>query len=171
MAFGTQKNIILDLYNDKYVSTRVSQYDINSRDIIIQITDNGVPYKVDLSKISVKIKYSKSDGNIVLNDILPENILSDGTIKLTLTEQMCASFGMNEAELMLIDLNTTKVIHTMHFVVNVKKSVIDNKEITSKDEFTTLENALVRIENALVRLDNVLDNLKPITKSQIDELF
>ena len=54
MAFGTQKNIILDLYNDKYVSTRVSQYDIDSRDIIIQITDNGVPYKVDLSKISVK---------------------------------------------------------------------------------------------------------------------
>ena len=150
MAFGTQKNIILDLYNDKYVSTRVSQYDINSRDIIIQITDNGVPYKIDTSKISVKIKYSKSDGNMVLNDILPENILSDGTIKLTLTEQMCTSFGMNEAELMLIDLNTTKVIHTMHFVVNVKKSVIDNKEINAIIGISSTVMASDKSYNAIV---------------------
>lgn len=170
MAFGTQKNIILDLYNDKYVSTRVSQYDIDSRDIIIQITDNGVPYKIDTSKISVKIKYSKSDGNMVLNDILPENILSDGTIKLTLTEQMCTSFGMNEAELMLIDFNTTKVIHTMHFVVNVKKSVIDNKEITSKDEFVTFENALVRVEKALVILDDFIsDDLTSIIDTKVTQ--
>ena len=59
MAFGTQKNITLDLYNNKYVSTRVSQYDIDSRDIIIQITDNGVPYKIDTSKVLIKIKIEK----------------------------------------------------------------------------------------------------------------
>ena len=41
MAIGTPKKITLDLYINKHVFTRVSQYDIDSRQIIIQITDNG----------------------------------------------------------------------------------------------------------------------------------
>lgn len=183
MAFGTTKYITLDLYNDKYVSTRVVQYDIDSRDIIIRITNNGVPYEIDSSKVSVKIKYSKSDGNIVLNDILSEDILSDGTIKLTLTDQMCASFGRNEAELMLINVDDSQVIHTMHFIVNVIKSSTDNNDIISTNEFVTLENALLKVEtlynfkdeflalNDALEKAETLPELKAITKSQIDSLF
>lgn len=183
MAFGTHKKIILDLYNNKYVSTRVAQNDINSRDIIIQITDNGVPYTIDTAKVLIKIKYSKSDGSIVLNDILQENLLDDGAIRLTLTEQMCSSFGRNEAELMLINIDDAQVIHTMHFIVNVIKSSTSNDDIISKDEFTTLENALLKVEtlynfkdeflalNDALEKAETLPELKAITKSQIDSLF
>ena len=99
-TFGTSKKITLDLCRNKYVSTRVAQYDINSREIIIQITDDGKPYHVDPSQVSVRIKYLKSDRNPVVDDNPSENILSDGTIKLILSEQMSASYGRNEAELL-----------------------------------------------------------------------
>lgn len=163
-TFGTSKKITLDLCRNKYVSTRVAQYDINSREIIIQITDDGKPYHVDPSQVSVRIKYLKSDRNPVVDDIPSENILSDGTIKLILSEQMCASYGRNEAELLLIDTTSSKAIHTMHFVVVVEKSSVDNDVVTSTQEYKSFENALVRLEY-------ILENLKPITKSQIDALF
>ncbi|MBQ4523294.1 MAG: BppU family phage baseplate upper protein [Lachnospiraceae bacterium] len=183
MSFGTSKKIILDLYNNKYVSTRVAQNDIDSREIIIQVTNDGKPYPIDPTKFSVKIKYHKTDGNIVLNDILEEDILSDGTIRLVLSEQMCTSFGRNEAELMLIDVVSMQVIHTMNFIVNVKKSTISNEEITSKDEFTTLENALLKVEtlynfkdeflalNDALEKAETLPELRAITTSEIDSLW
>ena len=183
MSFGTSKKIVLDLYNDKYVSTRVAQYDIDSREIIIQITDSGKPYEIDKTQVSVKIKYIKSDGNKVLNDILPEDILSDGTIRLILTDQMCASFGKCEAELMLVDIVDTKVIHTMHFIINIKKSVFSDEEITSTNEFKSLETALVKVETLYNYKDEflalkdalnkaeTLPNLRPITREEIESLF
>lgn len=163
-TFGTSKKIILDLSINKYVSTRVAQYDINSREIIIQLTDDGKPYYVDPSQVSVRIKYRKSDGKLVVNDIPSENILTDGTIRITLSDQMCASHGNNEAELSLINVSSKQVLHTMHFIVNVEKSVFSDEEVSSKDEFKSFENALIRFEY-------VLDRLQPITKSQIDNLF
>lgn len=164
MSFDFSKEIVVDLYQNKYVSTSATQYDIDSRNIIIQITNDGKPYPIDSSTVSIKIKYGKSDGKIIFNDIPSENVLSDGRIKITLTDQMCASYGKNEAELLIVDLSTKQIIHTMNFIVNVKKAVFSDEEVSSKDEFKSFENALIRLEY-------VLNRLQPITKSQIDSLF
>ena len=183
MSFGTSKNITLDLYNDKYVSTRVSQHDINSREIIIKITNDGVFYPINSDSFFLKIKYQKNDGNIILNDISNDDILLDGTIRLLLTEQMCSCYGRNEAELMLIDVHSMQVIHTMHFIVNVIKTVSSNEDIVSKNEFITLENALLKVETLYNLKDEFLDlqdaldkaetlpELRAITTSEIDSIF
>lgn len=164
MAIGKPNKITLDLYINKHVYTRVAQYDIDSREVIIKITDKGASFPIDSSKYSVRIEYLKSDRTSIVDDIPVENILPDGTIRLVLSEQMCASFGRNEARLFLSSPKTQEVIHTMHFDVIVDKAIVDNSTVTSSNEYTSFENALVRLEY-------ILENLKPITKSQIDELF
>lgn len=164
MAIGKPNKIILDLYINKHVYTRVAQYDIDSREINIKITDRGASFPIDSSKYSVRIEYLKSDRTSIVDDIPVENILPDGTIRLVLSEQMCASFGQCEARLFLIAQSTKEVIHTMHFNVIIDKAVLNNNTVTSSNEYTSFENALVRLEY-------ILGNFRPITKSQIDELF
>lgn len=171
MAIGKPNKITLDLYINKHVYTRVAQYDIDSREVIIKITDKGAPFPIDPSQYSVRIEYQKSDGNSIVNDIPSKNILPDGTISLVLSEQMCASYGRNEARLFLTSPSNKEVIHTMHFDVIIDKSVVNNVNVTSSPEYQSFQNGLVRMEDGLEKLKYILDNLKPITKSQIDELF
>lgn len=171
MPIGTPKKITLDLYINKHVYTRVAQWDNNSREIIIKITDQGKVFPIDSSQFSVKVEYLKSDRNSVIYDIPSENILPDGTIKLVLTDQMCASYGQNEARLFLLDIANQEIIHTMHFNVIVDKEVLKNNQVTSSNEYQSFQNGLMKMEVDISKLENILGKLIPITKSQIDELF
>lgn len=159
MAIGKPNKITLDLYLNKHVYTRVAQYDIDSREINIKITDKGVPFPIDSSEYSVRIEYLKSDGRSILDDIPVENILEDGTIKLVLSEQMCASWGKNEARLLLSSISTGEVVHTMHFDIIVDKSVIDNVSVTSSDEYKSFENALSKFDSVVGGFSSTVDNL------------
>lgn len=171
MPIGTPKKITLDLYINKHVYTRVAQWDENSREIIIRITDQGKVFPIDSSQFSVKVEYLKSDRSSVIYDIPSENILPDGTIKLVLTDQMCASYGQNEARLFLLDVANQEIIHTMHFNVIVDKEVLKNNQVTSSNEYQSFQNGLMKMEVDILKLENILGKLIPITKSQIDELF
>ena len=159
--FGTSKRITVDLCRDKHITTRVAQYDIDSREIIVQLTDDGVPYFIDSSSVKPIIKYKKSDGKKVINDI---DIMSDGTIKILLTDQMCVSYGNNEAEILLIEKATGKALHSMHFIVNSKQSVFRDDEISSTDEYIALENALIRVELFEIRLNELDKQMRKFVK-------
>ena len=149
MNFGTSQSIVLDLYHNRYVAAEVAQYDINSRELIITITNKGKFYKIE-DGIIVRIKYLKSDGKMVLNDC---DILDDGTVKIEFTEQMTIAAGRCEAELMLLKSDTQQILHSMHFVVNVINSVFSDGEIVSTNEFVSLENALLKVEEASKRAE------------------
>lgn len=153
--------ITLDLFQNRYVSINIAQYDINSRDIIATITNNGKPFFVDKSTMTARIKYLKSDQKKVIDDC---EILDDGTVKISITDQMTISCCKNEAELMLIDINTQQVIHpVMKFIVNVRKAVFSDDEISSENEFIAFETALAKVD--------YLSKLRRITESEIDTLF
>ena len=48
MSFLNSTAIIsLDVSRDKYITVPIKQYDINSRQIIAKITDNGAEIKLD----------------------------------------------------------------------------------------------------------------------------
>lgn len=162
MGLNTTKHITLDMLQNNYVSVNISQYDINSREVIITLTENGTPFYVNSTDTIAYIKYYKSDFKKVLNEC---EITSDGKIKVEITEQMAISCCQNKAEILLIDKKTGEAIHPVTtFIVNVRKAVFSDEDISSENEF-------VALENALVRLEYILENLKPITKSQIDALF
>jgi hypothetical protein len=171
MPIGTPKKITLDLYINKHVYTRVAQWDENSREIIIRITDQGKVFPIDSSQFSVKVEYLKSDRSSVIYDIPSENILPDGTIKFVLTDQMCASYGQNEARLFLLDIKNQEILHTMHFNIIVDKEVLNNNHVTSSNEYQSFQKGLLKLEVDISKLENILGKLIPITKSQIDELF
>jgi hypothetical protein len=153
---------VLDLYHNRYVATEVAQYDINSRELIITITNKGQFYKIE-NDILVKIKYSKSDGKKVLNDC---DILGDGTVKVKITDQMTIASGRCDAELMLLKNDTKQVLHSMHFVVNVIKSVFSNEEIESTDEFIALENALLKVDDASKKAEEFVELSKQIEANE-----
>lgn len=155
MNFGTSKKIVLDLYQNKYVATNAAQYDIDSRELIVQITDEGKPYYVDGKTVKVVIEYKKSDGHNVINDC---TVLEDGTVSVELTEQMLITGGRCEAELMLLNIQTNQAIHTMTFIVNTKNSVITNENLESTNEFKTLERALLQVEDVAKYADSARES-------------
>ena len=161
MNFGTSKKIVLDLYQNRYVSTNVAQYDIDSRELIVQITDDGQPYYLDPTTVKVRIKYMKTDGNPVFNDC---EILENGTVKVTYTDQMTAVAGRCDSELMLIDTKSQAVLHTMHFISNVIASSVGDDVIESTPEFTSLERALIKVDG----LEETIKNADKLVE-QLDE--
>lgn len=161
MNFGTSKKIVLDLYQNRYVSTNVAQYDIDSRELIVQITDDGQPYYLDPTTVKVRIKYMKTDGNPVFNDC---EILENGTVKVTYTDQMTAVAGRCDSELMLMDAKSQAVLHTMHFISNVIASSVGDDVIESTPEFTSLERALIKVEG----LEETIKNADKLVE-QLDE--
>lgn len=156
------RHIILDVSVNKHIVVLVKQYDIEVREIIAKITDSGKPYMIN-STIVPRIKCIKPDNKKVINDCI---ILPDGSIKIDITEQMTMCAGMCNCELLLVDASTNQVLHTMNFVLNVKKSVFSDDEIASANEFIALENALIKADNILAIAD-----INRITENQIDLLF
>lgn len=161
MGLNTVKHITLDLVQNNYVSINISQYDINSRYVIITITNNGELFNVNKNTTTAIVKVSKSDSKKIINDC---EVLDDGTIKMLITDQMATACCQNKAEILLIDNGTGEVIHPVTtFIINIRKAVFSDEDISSEDEFIALENALAKAE--------YLTKLKRITESEIDSLF
>lgn len=145
------KPIVLDVSVSKYVAVILKQYDKNIREIIVTVTDNGKPYLIDTT-ITPRVKFKKNDNTFGMNDC---EILNNGNIKIEITEQMTAVSGISDYELVLFDVNTDKILHTMNFVINVRKSVCSDDEITSTNEFKSFESGLLSISKMEIAVDKM----------------
>lgn len=96
----TPYKISLDFYIRKIITVNAKQLDSDSRIINITCTENGKKFFVDSSTLSAFVRYKKSDGYAVLNQV---NILEDGTVNLVLTQQMLAVEGRQLVDIMLIN--------------------------------------------------------------------
>ena len=151
------RHIILDISVNKYIPVIVKQYNMKVDSIIATITNNGKPY-INTSVVP-RVKCKKEDGTFVFNDC---KLLQNNTIEIEITEQMTACEGHHECELLLSNGNAGQVLHTMNFVIIVKESVFSDEEITSSNEFLSLEEALIKLDTM---------NIERITESEIDALF
>lgn len=95
----TPYKISLDFYIRKIITVNAKQLDSDSRIINITCTENGKKIFIDSSTTSAFVRYKKSDGFAVLNQV---DILSDGTVNLELTQQMLAIEGRHLVDIMLI---------------------------------------------------------------------
>ena len=156
----TTKYISLDFYNNSIVNVYAKQADANSRFINATCTDHGKKVFMNKSIVSAFVKMKKSDGNYIYNDT---EILDDGTILISLTQQMLAVSGKQIVDLMILsmpditlkeiesmdsieDLSNVSVISIMPFYLIVTESSIDNSEIESTDEFDALVQATARLK-------------------------
>lgn len=154
----TCETIYLDFYNQNLVTVTAKQYDTSSRYLNIVCTDHGKRVFLDKAHISAYIRYPKSDGTFIFNDL---TVLDDGTIYVEMTQQMLAVAGKFNTDILitslinvpatnLIDMDSVKdmggsVISTMSFVLNIFSTSLDEIEIVSVPEYSALVNSLTRL--------------------------
>ncbi len=165
--------ISLDFYIRKIITVNAKQLDTNSRVINITCTENGKKFFVDSSTTSAFVRYRKSDGFAVLNQVV---ILSDGTVNLELSQQMLAVEGRQLVDIMLI--NGTKlsvetvenilsseptigvsVLSTMSFYINTEGVSIEGGEIESSYEYNALIDGLgkmVAVDQHVTQLEETI---------------
>lgn len=148
------KPIVLDVSVSKYVAVILKQYDKNIREIIVTVTDNGKPYLIDAT-ITPRVKFKKNDNTFGMNDC---EVLDNGSVKIDVTEQMTAVSGISDYELVLFDTETDKILHTMNFIINVKKAVFSDEEISSTNEFKSFEEGLLKVD----QMTQVVDEVKQL---------
>lgn len=149
------KPIVLDVSASKYVAVILKQYDKNIREIIVTVTDNGKPYLIDTT-ITPRVKFKKNDNTFGMDDC---EVLDNGSVKIDITEQMTAVSGISDYELVLFDTETDKILHTMNFIINVKKAVFSDEEISSTNEFKSLDNALLSVSKMEIAVDEMEDSV------------
>lgn len=155
--------ITLDLSIHRIVNVYCVEGDINSRRIIITLTNDGQPYELS-DNIYVSYKVRKPDGNIIYNPITD---IIDGEIYIDLTEQCTSYVGIAHTELQLIKnatsvgLNDGQVISSMPFNIVIRPSVINNDALESTDEFGTLTKLITEnkaMNDSLKELEDTLNN-------------
>lgn len=147
--------IAVDFINPSYNISRAKHLD-NSRYILCTLTENGLPRKIKGYE-NARVRITKPDNTYVYNDC---DVIEDGRVLITLTEQILAVKGNAIADIQLINNNTEIVYSTKNFVIHIDDTAVDNSIIESTSEFNALNNLL-----------QTLSSLTRITKEDIDELF
>lgn len=166
--------ISLDFYIRKIITVNAKQLDTNSRIINITCTENGKKIILDPSTTSAFVRYKKSDGYAVLNEV---DILTDGTVNLELSQQMLAVEGRQVVDIMLINgselttetvesilnaetMDGISVLSTMSFYINTEGCTIDGVDIESSYEYNAMINGLgkmVAVDNRMSVLEQTIN--------------
>lgn len=159
--------IAVDFINPSYNISRAKHLD-NSRYLICTLTENGIPRNVKEYE-AARIRLQKPDRTYVYNDC---DVLEDGRVFVTLTEQILAVEGNAVCDIQLTDEETGIIYSTKNFIINIDKTAVDNSIIASSDEFDALNNLIAsnkklneelkeneaeRIENETHRQENETD--------------
>ena len=137
----TPYKISLDFYIRKIITVNAKQLDSDSRVINITCTENGKKFFVDSSTTSAFVRYKKSDGHSVLNQV---DILSDGTVNLELSQQMLAVEGRQLVDIMLINKSEIKV-----FIENLSLADDGEGNVTIVDYETEIKTNDMNIEEIM----------------------
>jgi len=156
--------LAVDFINPSYNISRAKHLD-NSRYIACTLTENGIPRAVKKDE-AARIRLQKPDKTYVYNDC---DILEDGRVLITLTEQILAAEGNAICDIQLVNEQTEAVYSTKNFIINIDKTAVNNSIIASSDEFDALNkliatnkkineelkaNEKVRQENENERIEN-----------------
>lgn len=158
MALEIIKNIDVDFYDKKYILINAKQNDKNSRFLSVNCYNHGEFYRLNSGEHSAYIRYRKSDNNSVFNFC---EIDRRGSVVVELTEQMLASEGFCNADLVIVNkggakvdastgeivgLENSSILSTMPIYIDVTETAVANSEIESSYEFNGLNDLMERAE-------------------------
>ncbi len=156
--------LAVDFINPSYNISRAKHLD-NSRYILCTLTENGIPRSVKTNEVA-RIRLQKPDKTYVYNEC---DVLEDGRVLITLTEQILAVEGNAVCDIQLVDEQTEIIYSTKNFIINIDKTAVNNSVIASSSEFDALNkliatnkkineelkaNEKVRQENESERIEN-----------------
>lgn len=158
MSIQSVTHLNVDFYDKKYILINAKQYDKNSRFLLVTCYNHGELFAINPEEHSVYIRYEKSDDYSVFNFC---EITDDGNVLVELTEQMLASDGICEADLVIVNkgdaevdtetgeiiaIDNAAILSTMTFYIDVSETAVANSEIESAYEFNGLNSALQKAE-------------------------
>ena len=130
-------DLAVDFINPSSNISRAKHLD-TARYIICTLTENGIPRTVKTNE-SARIRLQKPDRTYVYNDC---DILEDGRVFITLTEQILAVEGNAVCDIQLTDEETGIIYSTKNFIINIDKTAVNNSVMESSNEFGAL-NSLI----------------------------
>lgn len=131
--------ITVDLYNIYPLRVLNLQQNNIGRGALITLTAAGTVIIPDSESLYVYAQ--KQDGTVVYNTCT----LKDNQIQVDFDEQMTVESGILQVELQMVDTSGNSIT-TPIFQVNVQKSNIDYKKITSQDSFQALVTTLAEVQ-------------------------
>ncbi len=135
MSLTTYK-LTLDVKRDLHQVLVMKENDANSRCVEVTITDNGKLF--DIGNNQVSLNWRKPDETFADTTCTK---LSPSTVSFVCSRQMLLVPGIAKAELRLSDSSGT-LLSTMPFHISIKPAAISNTDLTSSNEFKSLEKLL-----------------------------
>ena len=138
-------------------SIDVKQNDVNSRKIIISLTDGGKAFILGGDMIAT-IYGKKADGNVIYKDCTIEN----GMAIVDVEKQLITAAGTVECELRMYDSNAAgaQLLTTPRFNIEVYDVLSDENRITSTSDYSALASETVKSQEATKRANDIAETLK-----------
>lgn len=138
-------------------SIDVKQNDVNSRRIVISLTDGGKAFILGGDMIAT-IYGKKTDGNVIYKDCSIEN----GMVIVDVEKQLITAEGTVECELRIYDSNAAgaQLLTTPRFNIEVYDVLTDENRITSTSDYSALASETVKSQEATKRANNISEMLE-----------
>lgn len=138
-------------------SIDVKQNDVNSRRIVISLTDGGKAFILGGDMIAT-IYGKKTDGNVIYKDCSIEN----GMAIVDVEKQLITAAGTVECELRIYDSNAAgaQLLTTPRFNIEVYDVLTDENRITSTSDYSALTSETVKSQEATKRANDISETLE-----------
>lgn len=138
-------------------SIDVKLNDVNSRRIVISLTDGGKAFILGGDMIAT-IYGKKTDGNVIYKDCTIEN----GMAIVDVEKQLIAAAGTVECELRIYDSNAAgaQLLTTPRFSIEVYDVLSDENRITSTSDYSALASETVKSQEATKRANDISEMLE-----------
>lgn len=131
--------------------------DVNSRRIVISLTDGGKAFILGGDMIAT-IYGKKTDGNVIYKDCSIEN----GMAIVDVEKQLITAAGTVECELRIYDSNAAgaQLLTTPRFNIEVYDVLSDENRITSTSDYSALASETVKSQEATKRANDISEMLE-----------
>lgn len=138
-------------------SIDVKQNDVNSRKIVISLTDGGKAFILGGDMIAT-IYGKKADGNVIYKKSTIEN----GMAIVDVEKQLITAAGTVECELRIYDSNAAgaQLLTTPRFNIEVYDVLSDENRITSTSDYSALASETVKSQEATKRANDIAETLE-----------
>lgn len=138
-------------------SIDVKLNDVNSRRIVISLTDGGKAFILGGDMIAT-IYGKKTDGNVIYKDCTIEN----GMAIVDVEKQLITAAGTVECELRIYDSNAAgaQLLTTPRFNIEVYDVLSDENRITSTSDYSALTSETVKSQEATKRANDIAETLE-----------
>lgn len=138
-------------------SIDIKRNDVNSRRIVISLTDGGKAFILGGDMIAT-IYGKKTDGNVIYKDCSIEN----GMAIVDVEKQLITAAGTVECELRIYDSNAAgaQLLTTPRFNIEVYDVLSDENRITSTSDYSALASETVKSQEATKRANDIAETLE-----------